>query len=294
MPHGSKNPLLVILGGDDGSEAKLCSVCHKHDLSDLGIGRYSHPIGVVLEHEEPVPTYPNGVAIRLNGQDEMVCLSCHDMHDSASREYILRHAPPGSGLCVACHEGYTQGVEGTGHDLSVSAPESQNVLGETTEEAGVCSSCHVAHKGRMPYMWARNARGGRHPQERLCLSCHSIGGVAFTRINPLLGHPTPIDKNLIRVQAGESDLSLDVPVYDLNGRPVDKGWVTCLTCHNPHHWRPEGVEEPEQTEYPPPGQGTVLNSFLRVRSEDQICKHCHGVWGLWRYRFFHTRLRNER
>jgi hypothetical protein len=128
-----------------------------------------------------------------------------------------------------------------------------------------------------------------------------------------------IDKALIRVRADRSDLSLSVPVYDSQGRSAERGDITCLTCHDAHCWEPprraaksvgqvanlsdvsdlSDLSDPSNPSdksdvFAAPGSGNVLNSFLRQRSEDQICKHCHGVWGLWRYSFYHSPLRSKR
>jgi hypothetical protein len=148
----------------------------------------------------------------------------------------------------------------------------------------------------LPYLWSRGPRGGQHPVDQLCLSCHVAGGIASTHLSFIFTHPTVVDKSLIRVRTDSSDPSLLVPVYDPDGRAGERGAITCLTCHDAHHWQPAQGEVSAgapDTRFAP-GQGNVLNSFLSRRSDEQICKHCHGVWGLWRYTFYHSRLVGKR
>lgn len=305
--HGAPNPLLVILGGNDGTSPTLCSVCHAGDLSEQGLGQFSHPVGVHAPLEGPRPQYPNGEVIRLSESGTMNCLSCHDIHESRVSDKLLRYTAPGSGFCAACHSDFFKAIETTGHDLRVAAPDAENVLKQTPDQGGVCSACHIPHKGQANYLWARSPRSGRHPIDRLCLSCHALGGIAPKRINPNLLHPTIIDKRLIRAQVEPGDVSLDVPVYDEEGRPAERGWLTCTSCHDAHHWTPEGTgeipaegalpnadTEPTEAATYVAGQGNLMNSFLRYKSYEQICKHCHGVWGLWRYRYFHSQIRAKR
>jgi predicted CXXCH cytochrome family protein len=303
--HGATNPLLVLLGGTDGTSPGLCAVCHKADLSKTGLGRYSHPVGV-----SPVPTrgpdvrpiakaalagfepaFSNGEKIPVSAAGQMTCLSCHDIHESRVAEKLLRQSSREGDLCGACHLGVAVFLKGNEHDLRVSAPTSQNVLNQTPEQSGLCGPCHVVHKGRALGLWARTPRGGEHVLDRLCLSCHVGGGVARSRLRVLMSHSTRIDKSLIRLRVEGADPSFAIPIYDDDGRPAEQGLVTCLTCHDPHKWQPEEIPP---AEYPPVGTGTAMDSFLRTRSQDQLCKHCHGVRALWRYQYFHSVLRYEK
>jgi len=295
-PHGAENPMLVILGGRDGSSSTLCATCHKNDPSSGGLGAYSHPVGVPLGSNNSKPRYPNGEVIPLGENGTISCMSCHDIHGSRIVEALLRFPQQNSALCTACHPEPAKALAGSEHDLRIWAPGAKNLLGETANQGGLCSACHLPHKGRLPYLWSRLPRGGRHPIDQLCLSCHARGGIASTQLSFTITHPTVINKSLVRVRADNSDPSLLVPVYDAGGRPGEQGEITCLTCHDAHHWQPGEVEPSPSppSRHPPPGQGNVLNSFLSRRSDEQVCKHCHGVWGLWRYTYYHSRLVGKR
>jgi len=290
-PHGATNPFLVILDGEGDTSPGLCLVCHQSDYTRTGLGRYSHPIGVVPKLNTPKPTFPNGELIPLTVSGKINCLSCHDVHDSRSPLHLLRQTSADGSLCITCHPGVADTLPGTGHDLRVSAPQSKNMIGETPDQSGMCSVCHIPHKSPYPFLWARATRTGGHVLDRLCLSCHVPGGAAKTYLRGPMTHETEINKSLIQFGPETKDPSLtDIPIYDDEGRPAQKGWITCMTCHDPHKWQAEG---PPPKEYPPPGEGNALNSFLRTRSQNQICKHCHGVRSLWRYKYFHSRLRYE-
>jgi len=292
--HGAANPLLVLLGGTDGSSSSLCAVCHENDLSQYGLGPYSHPVGVspTTNHGQSArATFPNGELIRLSADGKMSCLSCHDVHDGRVPQNLLRESPLEGDFCGTCHMGMAGRLEGSEHDLRVSAPQAKNILGKTVDQSGICGACHVVHKGRSLSLWAQTPRSGPNVVDRLCLSCHATGGMAQSKLRGPAMHPTPIDKSLIRLRVDGSDPSFSVSVYDDEGQPAERGSVTCLTCHDAHKWQPDEVPA---VEYPPVGTGNSLNSFLRTRSQDQICKYCHGVRALWRYQYFHSSLRHEK
>jgi predicted CXXCH cytochrome family protein len=294
--HGAANRLMVIRGGDEGSSITHCRSCHGDDYTRMGLGRFSHPTTVALQLGTQRPDreggdgaqkfrFPNGDPVRLTAAGNMNCFTCHDVHESAGTQSILRAPAVDDSFCATCHAWQVEGVAGTSHDLNIRAPEARNLLDETVAEAGMCSACHVVHKARNVYLWSRTTRTGQHVIDRLCLSCHAPGGIATTVIKRQTVHPTEIDKSLIRQTAGEQDVALTVPLFDRSGREADRGSITCATCHDAHHWDSTGKSQPP---YPPTGYGTAMNSFLRLRSEDQICKYCHGVSALWRYKYWHN------
>jgi len=309
-PHGARYPSLTLLGETDSSTAGLCAVCHKEDFSKYGLGRFSHPVGVspmAMRGPDdratagpaggnPKPKFPNGELVPLTGDGRMTCLSCHDVHDSRVPGGLLRQTPLDGSLCETCHPGLADPLQGSGHDLRVWAPEAKNIAGKTAVQSGMCSACHIPHKGRNVSLWARPDRGAGRAVDRLCLSCHSSGGPAVTVLRGPMTHDSEVNKTLIRLRAEKTDPSLAMPVYDDEGRPAERGFIACPTCHNPHQWAPDAGHLPPlpKTASTQAGHGDSLNSFLRRRSDEQICKHCHGIQSLWRYKYFHSSLRFEK
>jgi hypothetical protein len=92
----------------------------------------------------------------------MFCPTCHNAHAVKNKDgdyiksFLRISNDRGYKLCVNCHQD-KEWVVGTDHDLNVTAPEEENVLGRTIEESGVCSACHLVHNAVESFnLWAKN------------------------------------------------------------------------------------------------------------------------------------------
>ncbi len=319
--HNAFGNLLWARGvglGENRNEA-LCKGCHAKRKSGSRkiIGEPSHPMNKAVSDARPTlrretsvfyeHSRKDGANIELplfktdgkRSQDgDITCSTCHNVHrwdperwargnnknieGDGANSFLRISNTPDSELCATCHT-RKRYVVGTDHDMSVTAPQQQNSLGQTVKQSGVCSACHEPHGSTAGgyLLWARKlGTGSDLPQEQVCLSCHSMDGIAKNKVVTEFTHP----RNVTITEQNHPGQEFYAPVYDEKGRKVDAGILSCPTCHNPHIW---------SALKPAPGngkpmEGTARNSFLRFKSKNNICRNCHGLDSLIKYKYFHT------
>ncbi len=316
--HNAFGSLLWVRGvgpGKNRNEA-LCKGCHakRKPASKKIIGNPSHPMNKAVSDARPTlrreirPFYERGAKTELplfkpNGErseeGDITCPTCHNVHHwdpdqwakgsnrniegDGGNSFLRKSNLPNSALCATCHT-RKRFVVGTDHDMSVTAPQQKNSLGQTVAQSGVCSACHEPHGSTAGgyLLWARPlGKGSDLPQEQVCLSCHNKDGIAKNKVVTEFKHP----RNVTVTEVSRPGQNFYAPVYDRKGRKVEAGLLSCPTCHNPHIW---------SATKPGPGsgkpvEGNARNSFLRFRSKNEICRNCHGLDSLVRYKYFHTK-----
>ena len=301
VPHNGRGMRMwarEVVGSGIGG---LCESCHREGGvgGEKVVGENSHPVGREVKGlgiETDLPLYLAG-GRRSGKRDEgrVECSTCHDPHrwspvgedrggkgvEGDGRNSFLRVlAAPVSTLCITCHreKGYVLETE---HDMRITGKETKNIFGETVYQSGVCGQCHGVHNS--PYsivLWDRELGPGEDMMERLCRSCHSDGRIAEEKQPYQYTHPKNI---LITSSTGIKKKGGYFPLYNPEGKEENVGYITCPTCHNPHRWSPFKAEKG-------PGkntEGSAINSFLRNTSEFALCTDCHGIDGLFRYKYFH-------
>jgi len=308
--------------GPGGNRAEaLCTGCHarRKAASRKTVGAPNHPMNKrVMDARPTVRRETRRLYRRGKGKDAplktelpmfteegdrsaqglITCPTCHNVHrwdpekhitgpgekseGDASNSFLRRSNVPEPKLCATCHT--TKGfVLGTDHDMAVVAPEAQNKLRKTVAESGVCSACHVPHgsRGDGYLLWARDqGEGSEFQQERVCLSCHSEEGVGKHKVVKEFSHPKEIRVPQLN-RAGSRNYA---PVYNERGEKANVGLINCPTCHNPHQWTAGKPRQGEGKEV----EGSNRNSFLRFKSSNNICRNCHGLDSLNRYKYFHS------
>ncbi len=277
-----------------------CSPCHgpPRDGPLPHGGPRSHPVNRPL----PDRMDPGGLPLfdPLGGRPGrlLTCSTCHDIHGvlGASGEVLprfLRMPPDDGALCVTCHQG-PAAVLNTPHDLR----------GQGKDLAlGPCSPCHRAHRARADRrLWGLEPAGGDYWPNRLCRSCHRIGGPVDTE-RPLLQYHMK-DAEAVLTPRGtiylqRPRLLMDewaikrgrdpvIPLYDREGTPGPSGNLQCVSCHDPHQWSPMGP-------FIKPGFGAlgpnVPTRFLRLEDPREaarsVCAVCHTEDAVERYRRYH-------
>ncbi|MBI4843236.1 MAG: cytochrome c3 family protein [Nitrospirae bacterium] len=286
---------------------ELCISCHKNEgpAKDKQLGNYFHPVNVSLEKFKISTALPLFDEKGNKTQDgKLVCMTCHDPHvwnpDSslfieeykyanvegdATNSFLRKHNSPTSDLCEACH--FKQAfVDGTDHDLNVTAPDAKNLLGQTVKESGQCGACHLVHNSPNSLrLWARPYLPYIEKSgiiESLCNSCHSKNNIAGNKIPVIATHPgDKLVNNIMRCDRDDIDYA---PLFDVkSGNFTNYGNISCPTCHNAHQWSPlskiKGIGQNVE--------GNATNSFLRNVSYRNICIDCHGFDALFRYKYFH-------
>ncbi|MDH3281311.1 MAG: cytochrome c3 family protein [Gammaproteobacteria bacterium] len=293
-------------GPGDGASEVLCSSCHRTDgiAGDRLTGQHSHPLRVSIKDDVStrLPLYPTAVKGRHNDA-QLDCGTCHDPHQwdptdatstagadakvegDASNSFLRLSASGSAPLCADCHRAQKM-VARTDHDLSVTAPSDLNGRGQTAAQSGVCGQCHAVHKApQRLHLWARELGDAPDVAEQLCRSCHAEHRVAEGKQPVKSRHPEDVTvwSDTIRARFGRHT-STTLPIYHDNGEQAARGIVTCASCHNPHQWDPRdaAIGPGKNTE------GDTQTSFLRLaNSESFLCADCHGLDGLFRYKYFH-------
>jgi len=310
VPHAGKGPKMwarkLAKGGDP--MAATCLSCH----SKGGIagkhtpGPYSHPVGVDvarLGHRVALPTFTSlGIKLTNSNRGVVTCASCHNPHqwDPAHPDKSAKPGTPGdasnsflrkanvgdNALCKSCHKDKWL-VKGTDHDMTKMAPDSRNRTGQAPRRAGVCGSCHLAHKGRGRPMWARDLPAGSNPLSAPCLSCHQPASPGEKKLPGEHSHPVDVSVSTLGIQTtdnkwsrkrpppAESEKPVALPLFDHTGRrDSTRGKVGCATCHDPHRWSPDSTRAVSGRN----PEGDVNNSFLRIADQgrSKLCINCHA------------------
>lgn len=327
----------------------LCLSCHDENgaARRKKITGNSHPVNVTLSRIKSAndvadifPLYKDEGDSEQEGK--VVCSTCHDPHTwspedassgkvkplqkniegDASNSFLRKANFPDSNLCKTCHT--TQAlVAGTPHDLSTSAPEAQNILGQTVRESGQCAVCHLVHNSPNSLkLWARPYGPVKKYENRmigLCTSCHARGRVAENKVQEIANHPkgilTSFEQGFIKVvyddtgykkvveACGPSDeptvrytpiLVNNVvgfssgnnytPLFSNRGREVNVGTISCPSCHDVHVWNRQQKESNGGEN----ADGPAGVKFLRTESSRLVCIECHGPDALFRYLYFHS------
>jgi predicted CXXCH cytochrome family protein len=291
--HDGK-PGTVLLPKQIKTTEELCVTCHQRQHAedkDDAIRKGVHPVNAKLDD----PVTINDKEIKVVG-----CLSCHAVHSGVENTPALVEDHRDGQLCEHCHEGKSE-VVGTDHDLRITAKKKTNMHDETTSKSGVCGSCHTLHRGngKLPWMPAAEivkTTKADHPDrdpiilktDALCLNCHQEKGIAEDKPIDHFAHPY---KTII-LRSNKDTLPL---LQETDEKPEERGMIACITCHEPHHWKPKTEQEKQQknyqhTRFTENQEGTVLTSFLRQKGvKETFCVDCHGMNALLKYKYYHDK-----
>jgi len=270
--------------GSNGAES-LCISCH----NETGIAKnklnkgYSHPTRKSLFDKGLTPALPlfdrQG---KISAKGIMTCQTCHDPHrwepgsgtaePAKERREIKKRftsflRKPSPQICDECHHEKFH-IANTDHDLSKSAPGDKNMMNQTPAESGLCGSCHLVHNAQKSFLWGRPMTdSGEHGVESMCISCHNAEGAAAEKALGGYSHP-------LNMAPTEKGFTTILPLFDKNGKPMEKGLLTCHSCHEPHRWSPSS-DEPVIDHFNV--EGNAHNSFLRIANSPvpKLCEDCH-------------------
>ena len=307
-PHNARGTYLRAreYHTDKGNFSRLCKSCHKKEgiAEKKLVDGFSHPLGVDLKklgtNTKKLPLYDEeGNKVSQGGLVD--CVTCHDVHKwapdvnktgnplkegDASNSFLRISASHNSKLCLECHKN-KKSILGTDHDLSVTNPKALNQHGADVKHSGICGQCHSAHNAKMELnLWAREPANVSSAVEKMCLSCHAKDKAAKDKVPSKLQHPDHVLvwSNEVRKKRITNNQLPNIPVYDENGKSAHVGLISCLSCHDPHQWKPEKNKAGDGKKH----EGDAMNSFLRNKnSELIICADCHGADAIFRYKYFH-------
>jgi predicted CXXCH cytochrome family protein len=271
--HGPRKQTGVwrSLGGERTPE-NLCEACHRPGKPGKAMG--TPHVGKASSNE---PGNQMG-GLPMGPDKQILCATCHDIHQNEQNPKLLRAARCDSTLCITCHAEF-DGVLDTPHDLRKSAPAARNVQGEPATESGPCGSCHLVHPTFTGApAWAQGVGPGGNAGKGLCTCCHSQGNCAQTRVPQYADHPEVALLN--RLSPGDPDY---MPTCDDRGRPSPTGTISCPTCHQVHAIR-AGRAAGDKT---PPSHPMLLRT-----THQTLCADCHGAQAPWRFLYYHKADRN--
>ena len=281
------------LSGKKDISTQLCFTCHSQGkvAEKSQLKGYQHPLQVRAPNTGNAILLPLFNAEGVRQTDGVItCTTCHDPHrwDPNSADGEIRQAVKGDRansflrktapqLCGDCHVKKAY-VENTDHDLSVTAPQSINILGQKPGQSGVCGVCHLVHNAENEViLWARGFGPGNNIMERICNSCHSKAGTAKDKIPAVYFHPR---EKLIQTKGRPNFF----PLFNAgSGKPANEGNLSCPSCHNAHQWN-------SQIHFKGNGrnlEGTLADSFLRPRAFFEYCKECHPKDAKSKFESFH-------
>jgi uncharacterized Zn finger protein (UPF0148 family) len=344
LPHNSNLAQQLWarkLGPGDDMISRLCNGCHVKDgcAQSKVVGSNSHPINVSIlaaDGQTDLPLFtPEGRRDDKNGR--VFCSTCHDPHqwnptlqargNGAAEEGGLQNSflrlanAPEPVLCGACHRKHLR-IQNSPHDLSISAPQAKNIIGQTAGQGGVCGACHLPHNSPARIqMWAQETGPGSLPGWEqgyaveghygviLCTGCHAPGRIAEQKVPRQALHPKnlfillkeaalipaaqtlpyfdyPLGRRKLRISTSaiRAGIRPRFPVFTPDGKTGQKGDITCPTCHDPHQLTPGNTEAGSSV-----SQGKLQRSFLRKDTGRNFCTDCHGYEAIYRFTYYHRR-----
>ena len=279
----------------------MCTVCHgKNGLApEMAVGKNSHPVNTPLTgkiHTKKLPLF--SAAGKLTKTGIMTCFTCHDPHNGSpiksesstnvstegrpANHFLRIEVAPASDLCLNCHEDKSD-VLYSDHNLLITAPDAKNALGRTPAESGVCGVCHIVHNSSEKIdLWAMAPGTGSNVMERMCNSCHSHNGAAAAKVPAISSHPDTLFVSVWESSKGEAQ---PFPFFDIKtGKVSAVGNISCPSCHDVHHWAANSTHAGVKKNI----EGDVMTSFLRPHVPDRVCRQCHGLDGLFVFKYFHN------
>ncbi len=320
LAHGGADTFMWGREFKEGNEttimAQLCLECHSEGscAEEKQIGKHFHPINVRLKNSSEIslPLFSPGGAENDHGM--IFCSTCHDPHqwnpanpekkgeDGTPSDSFLRIASSGnSPLCSECHQSQSY-IEGTDHDLRVTAPDEKNKQGLLPQESGLCEQCHAVHNSPyQSFIWGKNLGPSTIANWKeeftsqdnfmtgLCTSCHLEGKCGGAKIPEYGLHPNKIymailqEKSDLTEQGQYEKFIHRFPLFTDEGEKSTEGNIVCTTCHDVHLWIASHPHKGigEETE------GDATNSFLRKGISFTFCASCHGEESIYQYLNFH-------
>jgi len=262
------------------TDSGLCLACHLD--KGTGSAEGNHPVFKKLDGSLPAILKIRGA--QSGSDNTVICQTCHVAHGGETRNSHLVMKPGKDSLCETCHKD-KKTVADSNHDLRKSNPEAENKNGNTAQESGVCSACHVPHGGSGSVLWARKRMPDVDATASACLSCHRKDGAGEKKLLTKHNHPVgvPINRTGINVENGQWNIQsslydpatpfVALPLYDKNGDRVSHdGSVGCGSCHDPHMKSAIPFDKKAKEK----DQAGKTN-FLRIpKSEGSaLCINCH-------------------
>ena len=310
VAHNSAGYKLWARKLEPGNPAsRICLSCHSGAPGSKikGVGRYSHPIDVSAVPKDQINAASAPLAVKLpffsesgaqRSSGAIQCFTCHDVHQwdpdnpdnkggenvtaDASNSFLRISSSRSSALCVACHQD-KRPILASDHNLDRTAPDAENIRGETAMVSGPCGACHIPHNAADQRLWAKAASHGPGGGQHYCTVCHSPTGMAKAKQVGKNDHPVDVVLKGRDIPPPARIINT-LPLYNAEGGTQGGDRITCRTCHDPHRWSTAGqgavpVNVPAGTADAAVKniEGDASNSFLRRTASPtpDLCVVCH-------------------
>jgi predicted CXXCH cytochrome family protein len=252
-PHGSAFDNLNVA---DPQTNDLCLPCHQ----ELSPGRWTADSPGHHNTAKPIANPDHAEAIRNMGcrighDNQMICASCHQMHNANADHHLLGATLTDSQICIECHE-QPAAMLNTAHDLRGSECDQPNLLGQTPTEAGPCSSCHAAHQqAREPFVQPGDPTG-------TCTTCHAEDRCAGKVSQTGISHPNT---------AASTCQSCHKPHDNMHEPFLQKRHdELCASCHAKQHSHLGGAHDFAD-------RPDLTNAHGYHPERTGLCGFCHGI-----------------
>lgn len=268
---------------------EMCVDCHRgRNVTSSAAG--SHPVGISI----PAGAYKAPASLPLDHTNEIQCMSCHDVHRSASADGKLLRLTNVNSLCRDCH---TVAATSPGtHLSSVSGvlwpgPQYGTLFPAISDQSqrGTCSNCH------QPHGWPDRSAPGQHfptllvnREENLCNACHDGAPATNVLLQLTKSYRHPTTDYSGRHSAAEGGTAAS---YGTANRHAE-----CEDCHDAHTAASDAtapVAPAASKRIRGVGRVSVVNGAAGTTpaytyrgpadatapiAEYQVCFKCHSSW----------------
>ncbi len=299
-PLPEKFPLADASGARRGSGLIVCTTCH--EVHGTGLMPSGRGTGKLLRGE--CTSCHSGMG-SAHGKAE--CEKCHPAHGKSDPSEPCRscHAVEIGGVaklhllggkgCTSCHAIHDRKKAGENPERNCTSCHGRaaRIFGTSHAETGdgACLACHPAHRDLASTPQKKHAWEEILPADLPCLRCHREDGTANVvkwgehpkkrqKMPTTYGATVSIENPVImmgKLTEGGKPL---FPFFDEKGKPVLRGRMGCLTCHDPHAGTAPAGKEGGQT----------AAGYLRDPSGlflTEICEPCHRTDPGERLKNFH-------
>ena len=233
------------------------------DLSDDHPISFAYTDALVAKDPQlrPASTLPE--TLKLDGDNELQCTTCHDAHDNQFGDFLTM-SNQRSRMCVSCHTMQGWSVSSHRHDsASVMGSHNRLLADGPHQTVGdlACMACHKVHSAGGPERLLHFEQS-----EETCFSCHD-GTVGTSDIKAELIKPSRHDVVAFRNN------------HDLRESPLAMSrHVECSDCHNPHAVQKQDAQAPLIQGAMRHVTGITSSGGVtpQARFEYEVCFKCHA------------------
>ncbi|MFV2059060.1 MAG: cytochrome c3 family protein [Gammaproteobacteria bacterium] len=206
-------------------------------------------------------------AVRLDGNSEIQCTTCHDAHDDINGQFLVM-SNRGSALCEQCHQ--KSQWANSKHNTSTNTWNGQppdpwpNSTFPTVAD-NACANCHAAHNAKFP------ERLMTQPTEQdVCFVCHNGNVTGDVTAEFLLASAHPMGPNNGLPGRTGSDVNHQPYPVERSPVPANLRHVECVDCHNAHAASQDPVGVVGLT-----GLTWTGIEVSPITAKEELCFKCH-------------------